>query len=71
MLVEKQNKLEYEQFPLVLALLCVGLFALFWFLALAVETGLKPLQFTLFNFLLIAILALQKYHRLQLDYLQQ
>lgn len=67
MLVEKQNQLEYQQFPVVLALLCVGLFALFWFLALAVETGLKPLHFTLFNFLLIAILALQKYHRLQLD----
>lgn len=67
MLVEKQNQLEYQQFPVVLALLCVFLFALFWFLALAVETGLKPLHFTLFNFLLIAIFALQKYHRLQLD----
>lgn len=67
MLVEKQNQLEYQQFPVVLALLCVVLFALFWFLALAVETGLKPLHFTLFNFLLIAIFALQKYHRLQLD----
>ena len=67
MLVEKQNQLEYQQFPVVLALLCVVLFSLFWFLALAVETGLKPLHFTLFNFLLIAILALQKYHRLQLD----
>ena len=67
MLVEKQNQLEYQQFPVVLALLCIGLFGLFWFLALAVETGLKPLHFTLFNFLLIAILALQKYHRLRLD----
>lgn len=67
MLVEKQNQLEYQQFPVVLALLCVVLFGVFWFLALAVETGLKPLHFTLFNFLLIAILALQKYHRLQLD----
>lgn len=59
--------LAYSQFPSVLAGVCVALFVLFWFLALGVETGLKPLHYTLFNFLLIAILALQKYHRLQLD----
>lgn len=67
MLKREKSRLEYQQFPLVLASLCLGLFALFWFLALAVETGLKPLHYTLFNFLLVAILALQKYHRLELD----
>ena len=67
MISEKPDKLQYQQFPWVLATLCVLLFGLFWFLALAVETGLKPLHYTLFNFLLIAILALQKYHRLELS----
>lgn len=61
------ERLQYSQFPAVLATLCVALFSLFWFLALAVDTGLKPLHYTLFNFLLIAILALQKYHRLEIS----
>lgn len=62
---QSPERLQYTQFPAVLATLCVALFCLFWFLALAVDTGLKPLHYTLFNFLLIAILALQKYHRLE------
>ncbi|HSG03558.1 MAG TPA: hypothetical protein VLA39_07470 [Marinobacterium sp.] len=62
---ETTEHLQYSQFPAVLATLCSVLFLLFWFLALAVDTGLKPLHYTLFNFLLIAILALQKYHRLE------
>jgi len=64
---ESHQRLSYSQFPAVLASLCVTLFGLFWFLALAVETSLKPLHYTLFNFLLIAILALQKYHHLEID----
>lgn len=64
---EEIERLEYRQFPVVLALLCIGLFVLFWFLALVIETGLKPLHYTLFNFLLVAILALQKYHRLEIS----
>lgn len=64
---ESDQRLQYSQFPAVLASLCVALFGLFWFLALAVETSLKPLHYTLFNFLLIAILALQKYHRLEIS----
>jgi len=68
---QNQKSLEYQQFPLVLASLCVLLFGLFWFFALGVETSLKPLHYTLFNFLLVAILALQKYHRLELDPITQ
>lgn len=68
---EYKQQLRYSQFPWVLASLCCGLFLLFWVLALAVDSGLKPLHYTLFNFFLIAILALQKYHRLELDGIKQ
>ena len=68
---QTQNQINYSQFPWVLASLCSALFLLFWILALSVDTGLKPLHYTLFNFFLVAILALQKYHRLELNALKQ
>lgn len=68
---QTRNQFNYSQFPFVIASLCSGLFLLFWVLALSVDTGLKPLHYTLFNFFLVAILALQKYHRLELDSAKQ
>lgn len=56
-----------HDFPVALSTLLLILFGISWVLAVADVTPLKPIHYTLFNFLLIALVALQKYRRFEMD----
>lgn len=56
-----------HDFPVALSALLLVLFGISWFLAVSDLTSLKPIHYTLFNFLLIALFALQKYRRFEMN----
>lgn len=56
-----------HDFPVALSTLLLILFGISWVLAVTDVTPLKPIHYTLFNFLLIALFALQKYRRFEMD----
>lgn len=56
-----------HDFPVALSALLLILFGISWVLAVSDATALKPIHYTLFNFLLIALFALQKYRRFEMD----
>lgn len=60
-----------HDFPVALSILLLVLFGLAWVLALSDSTPFKPVHYTLFNFLLVALFALQKYRRLEMNTLTQ